>query len=71
MKIYNPTSKTLAPSTQLEIRKAMANAGVDTVHAVNSAPHEDSSIFDLYADELESIYLFSIDTDGDVIFEKQ
>ena len=56
------------PSAQNAIRNAAANCGVSAVVATHVDQTDDNHIFDIY-DEEEN-YLFSIDTDGDVIFEK-
>ena len=70
MKIYNQTSVTFSPETQQEILKAMAHCGASEVCTVLANENTGANIFDFYADGIKSVYLFSIDTDGDVIFER-
>ena len=66
--IRNESVFILHPSTQQAIQNACANADIDNVVAVYQYSNEDNHIFDIY-DEDEN-YQFSIDTDGDIIFEK-
>ncbi len=63
VKIINNTDNTLQPSAQSKIRDAAANMGISEVIVGGN-----DGVFDLY-DQYEN-YLFSIDTDGDIIFEK-
>jgi hypothetical protein len=66
--ITNNTNKTFSHSAQQAIRNAAANCGVDEVTtSVNSNDGNNDTLFDLY--DTNENYLFSIDTDGDVIFE--
>jgi len=67
--ITNNTTHLFSPSSQQEIRNAMANAGLDEVVTRTSKPHDEvDNIFDLY--DTDGNYQFSIDVEGDVIFEK-
>lgn len=69
-RIQNSTQHTFSPSSQQEIRNAMANAGLDEVVASTNKPHgEVDNIFNLF--DTEGNYHFSIDIEGDVIFENQ
>ena len=66
--ITNNTQYTFSPSAQQAIRNAAANVGVDEVTtSVNPTDGNNGTLFDLY--DVNENYLFSIDTDGDVIFE--
>ena len=69
--IFNPYDYTFSPTALAAIRNSIPN-GIVAVHKViaicSNPPNDDAPIFDIY-DEEEN-YLFSIDTDGDVIFEK-
>ena len=58
----------MQPSTQNAVRNSASNCGVSGVVATHVDQTGDNHIFDIY-DENEN-YLFSIDTDGDVIFER-
>jgi len=55
-------------STQKAIKNAAANLGVSEVHATHVSQDCDNHIFDIY-DHNEN-YLFSINTDGNVIFDR-
>mgnify|MGYP003511280795 CR=1 FL=1 len=66
--IKNNTQYTLSPSAQQAINNAAANCGVDEV-VTGTHPNDfnNGTLFQLF--DTEDNYLFSIDTDGDVIFE--
>jgi hypothetical protein len=68
--IINSTEYTLSPSSQEAIRNAAANyGGLDAVSVAKSAyDGGNATLFNVY-DESGQTYLFSIDTDGDVIFD--
>ena len=67
--INNNSAYTLSTSAQQAIRNGAANAGAESVTAIHSNGNtDDAPIFDIYGQDEN--YLFSIDTDGDVIFEK-
>lgn len=68
--IQNSTSHTFSPSSQNAIRNAMANCGIDEVVTRTNKPHgEGDNIFNLF--DTKGNYQFSIDIEGDVIFENQ
>lgn len=68
-RIFNNSNYTLSPSAQQAIQNACANAGIGDVTCKHTNENtDDAPIFDVY-DETET-YHFSIDTDGDVIFER-
>lgn len=70
MRIQNSTPHTFSPASQSEIRNAMANFGVNEVVTHTNRPHDEvDNIFNFFNTDGE--YLFSIDVDGDVIFENQ
>lgn len=71
MTIQNNSDHILQVSSQQAIENAAVNAGIDNVIAVRTNENEDSEqpIYDIYDEEAET-YQFSIDTDGDVIFER-
>jgi len=58
----------MQPSTQIAIRNAAANVGVSESHATHVSQDCDNHIFDIY--DHNKNYLFSIDTDGDVVFDR-
>ena len=65
----------MQPSTQQAVRNGAANAGLSAVVAVHVTQTGDNHIFDIYSvvdeeNHSKSEYSFSIDTDGDVIFER-
>ena len=65
--IQNNTTHIFSSASQSEIRKAMANAGVEEVVTRINKPHDEvDNIFNFFSTDGE--YLFSIDVDGDVIF---
>lgn len=64
--IYNNTEFSFSPSAQQAINNACANIGVDEATTSVRDAHV-GSMFDLW--DNDSNYLFSIDTDGDIIFE--
>ena len=71
--IFNPYDYTFSPTALAAIRNSIPN-GIVAVHKAvavysNFRDNDAAPIFDIY-DEEEN-YLFSIDTDGDVIFEKK
>lgn len=70
MKIVNQNQHTTNVSTQEAIQNAVTNMGfAGDVVLVITNDHEDyDPIYDVY--DLQQNYLFSIDTDGDVIFER-
>ena len=62
-------------STQQAVRNGAASAGLNAVVAVHVDQTGDDHIFDIYSvvddeDQSKNEYSFSIDTDGDVIFER-
>ncbi len=66
--ITNNTQYTFSPSAQQAIRNAAANCGVDEVVAgIHPNDGHNGTMFQLF--DTEDNYLFSVDTDGDVIFE--
>jgi len=66
--IKNNTQYTFSPSAQQAIKNAAANIGVDeVVTSVHPNDGNNGTLFQLF--DTEDNYLFSIDTDGDVIFE--
>ena len=67
--IFNSTKYTFSPSAQQAISNAAANMGIDEVNTgINSGDGNNGTLFDLY--DNDDNYLFSIDTDGDVIWER-
>lgn len=68
--IQNNTKHIFSPSSQQEIRNAMANCGLDEVVTRTNKPHNEvDNVFNFF--DTEGSYQFSIDTEGDVIFENQ
>lgn len=68
--IQNNTSHTFSPESQQAIRNAMANAGLDKVVTRTNKPHDEvDNIFNFF--DTDGNYQFSIDIEGDVIFENQ
>lgn len=66
--IINNTPYTFSPSEQQTIENAMANAGLDKVEAhTNKSHNEVDGIFNFF--DSDKNYQFSIDVDGEVIFE--
>jgi len=69
-RIFNNSNYTLSPSAQQAIQNACANAGIGDVTCKHTNENtDDAPIFDVYDEETET-YHFSIETDGDVIFER-
>lgn len=70
MKIVNMHLHTTSVSTQQAIKQAVANMGFlgDVVLKITNDNSDYSPVYDVY--DLQSNYLFSIDTDGDVVFER-
>lgn len=69
-RIQNNTPHLFSPSSQQAIRNAMAHAGVDEVVTKTNKPHgEIDNIFNLF--DTNGNYQFSIDIEGDIIFENQ
>lgn len=66
--IQNSTAYTFSPATQQAVRNAAANLGLDEV-VVGVHPNDgnNGTLFQIF--DTDDNYLFSIDTDGDVIFE--
>ena len=70
MKILSSFDRLIAPSTQQAIENGCANAGIDSAELRWTNENTDQSpIYDVY-DLATEEYSFSIDTDGDVIFER-
>jgi len=68
--IQNNTSHTFSTASQQAIQNAMANAGLDEVVTKTNKPHDEvDNIFNLF--DTDGNYQFSIDIEGDVIFENQ
>jgi hypothetical protein len=71
MRIQSSFDHLVQPSTQQAIENSCVNyGGIDSVRLtwVNENTN-DSPVYDVYNSE-DDIYLFSIDTDGDVTFER-
>ena len=69
-RIFNSTNYTFSPSAQQAIRNAMANAAIDEVEAKTNRTHDEvDNIFNFF--DMSGNYVFSIDVEGDVIFENQ
>lgn len=71
MKISNDSAYTLSQAAQQAVRNGAINAGIDAnagVIAKHIYNNDDAQIFDIY--DTDENYVFSIDTDGNVIFEK-
>jgi hypothetical protein len=69
-RIQNSTEHIFSPSSQQAIRNAMENFGLDEVVTYTNNPHDEvSNIFNLF--DIEGNYMFSIDIEGDEIFENQ
>ena len=66
--ILNETAMTLSVSEQQTIRNAAASAGVDIVQIEFAYSNDDNPVFDV--NDEEGNYLFSLDTDGDIVFNK-
>lgn len=76
--IINNLDYTFSPIEQNEIQKGAAHAGVDEVYTAKTGGQHhvdggDITLFDFYADEDFTNYLFSIDTNAGspVIWEKR
>lgn len=68
--IQDNTAHTFSPASQQAIRNAMAHAGIDEVVTRTNKPHDEvDNIFNFF--DADGNYRFSIDTEGDVIFENQ
>lgn len=68
MKIYSDFDQLINPSTQQAIRNAAVNAEMQEANVRFRNPHGDpANLLDVYDEN--GNYRFSIDTDGDVIFE--
>ena len=65
--IQNNTTHIFSPSSQQEIRNAMANCGIDEVVTRTNKYDEVDNVFNFF--DTEGYYQFSIDIEGDVIFE--
>lgn len=69
MKILSSFDHLVNVSTQQAIENAAANAGFEEAHLVwTNENSDDPPVYDVY-DENE-YYQFSIDTDGDVTFDR-
>jgi len=67
-RIINNTEITFSPEAQNSIRNAAANCGVDVVEAKMANFRSNAeNLFDFYGEDGE--YLFSYDTDADVIYQ--
>ncbi len=70
MKIASSFDHIISPATQQAIENGCANAGIDSASVRWANENSDHSpIYDVYNAENEE-YSFSIDTDGNVIFER-
>jgi hypothetical protein len=68
--IQNNTTHIFSPKSQQEIRNAMANCGIYEVVTRTNKPHDEvDNIFNFF--DTDDNYQFSIDIEGDVIFENQ
>jgi phenylalanyl-tRNA synthetase beta subunit len=67
--IQNNTTHIFSPASQQEIRNAMANCGLDEVVTRTNKDDEVDNVFNFF--DTEGNYQFSIDIEGDVIFENQ
>lgn len=69
MSIFSNFPQIVSPSTQNAIEKAAACAGAEDVHLTwTNANSDEEPVYDAYDDD--DNYLFSIDTDGDVVHQK-
>ena len=68
--IFTNPPYSFSPSSQQAIEQACVSMEIDgDVHATkNAGDGNNDTLFDLYDDDEN--YLFSIDTDGDVIFDR-
>lgn len=58
-------------STQQAISNAAANCGVDRVRLVWANENTDfAPCYDVYEEDSDENYLFSIDSDGDVVYDR-
>jgi len=70
MKIASSFDHIISPATQQAIENGCTNAGIDSAFVRWANENSDHSpIYDVYDSENEE-YSFSIDTDGNVIFER-
>lgn len=67
--IINNTNITLSSKAQQSISDAAANAGIDEVHVAKNATDGNNKLFDFYDEE--GSYIFSIDLDGNVIWDNR
>lgn len=62
----------VTPSTQQAIENSAANAGVDSVTLVWVNENTDNApCYDMYETGSDQNYIGSIDTDGDVIYDRR
>lgn len=70
--IFNNTDYLFTPAEQQEIRNAATYAGLDGLYVQReSTKPEDGNFFHFYEDEDFSVYAFSMDVEGNVIYDRR